>query len=152
MTMRTIVKRIRKCDSELVRSLFMRSEQPFLIASDGFFNDTKNYLLVAFRKNVPCGFLYAYLLYALNSIQPKMFLYSIDVFDNHKRTGVGSLLLHHLKRITMAKGCSEIFVLTNRSNISAMKFFDETGAVRENKDDVMFVYHSKPRTRRRNGI
>jgi ribosomal protein S18 acetylase RimI-like enzyme len=100
----------------------------------------KAVLLVAYRENVPCGFLYAYLLDSPNSVQPKMFLYSIDVFENHQRGGIGTCLIRYLKRIGKRENCSEIFVLTNRSNNAAMKLYESTGGKKDNTDDVMFVY------------
>ena len=145
--MKTTIRKIRKYDHEFVRSLFLQAGQESREASNRFFESDRNLLLVAFQNNSPCGFLYAYLLHSLNSSQPKMFLYSIDVFDNHKRRGIGARLVDRLKRISKHQNCSEIFVLTNRSNISAMNFYRKTGGRRESRDDVMFVYPSRQKKR-----
>ena len=69
-----------------------------------------------------------------------MFLYSIDVVKNYQRMGVATKLISFLKEEAFVSNCSEIFVLTNNSNEAAMKMYKATGGIRENEDDVMFVY------------
>ena len=151
--MRTVIRQIHKYENSLIKSIFLKAHGRFHSASKRFFMNRSNILLIAFHKNIPCGFLYAYLLDSLNSNHPKMFLYSIDVFDDYKRTGIGTLLVNHLKRISKKHNCSEIFVLTNKSNAAAMKFYASTNGKRENTDDVMFVYSpvSGQSSYRRNG-
>jgi ribosomal protein S18 acetylase RimI-like enzyme len=69
-----------------------------------------------------------------------MFLYSIDVFPDFQGRGVGTALIEKLKGMALARGCSEIFVLTNASNSAANRLYQKTGGIRENPDDVMYVY------------
>ena len=37
-------------------------------------------------------------------------------------------------------GCSEMFLVTNKSNLSACKCYEKSGAISESKDDVVYVY------------
>ena len=65
---------------------------------------------------------------------------SIDVFPDFQGRGVGTALIEKLKGMALARGCSEIFVLTNASNSAANRLYQKTGGIRENPDDVMYVY------------
>ena len=84
--------------------------------------------------------MYAYVLEAPHAVRPKMFLYSIDVFPRFQRRGVATALIEELKRLAAARNCSEIFVLTNENNPAANRLYQKTGGMRENPDDVMYVY------------
>jgi ribosomal protein S18 acetylase RimI-like enzyme len=137
----TIIKRTKKFDKDLVALLFTKAgEGRNLDPASGFFNDSNNILLVAYTNGIPSGFLYAYILSSLKTPYPKMFLYSIDVFENYRRKGIASNLVTELKKLANLNHCSEIFVLTNKSNEPAMNLYTKTGASVENNDDVLFVY------------
>ena len=137
------IKQIRTFDEGLVTKLFSRIGGKNIHPNHHFFEDEKNILLVAYTNAEPCGFLYGYLLESLRSKQPKLFLYSIDVIEQHRRKRVGTKLIEALKEIAREHSCHEIFVLTNRSNLAAMRLYETTGGSIENNDDVLFVYGSK---------
>jgi ribosomal protein S18 acetylase RimI-like enzyme len=137
----TIIKRISGYDKDLVALLFTKAgEGQNLDPSPGFFTDPNNILLAAYTGGTPSGFLYAYVLTGLKTPYPKILLYSIDVFKEYQRRGVGRLLITELKELARTKRCSEIFVITNRSNEAAMQLYARTGGVMESGDDVVFVY------------
>jgi len=137
----TIIKRINTYDKDLVALLFTRAgEGQNADPAPGFFTDPHNILLAAYTGGIPSGFLYAYVLSGLKTPYPKMFLYSIDVFTEYQHQGIGSRLITELKKLARTNLCSEIFVLTNKSNEAAMQLYARTGGVRENGDDVLFVY------------
>ena len=138
--METILKRITEFDKGLVAQLFQRLGEKDINPNPSFFRDIDTILLVSYTDGVPSGFLYAYALPGLETPYPKMFLYSIDVFDGFCRKGIGSKLIGDLRNLANAAGCSELFVLTNRSNEAAMDFYGKTGGKIENGDDVLFVY------------
>lgn len=97
-------------------------------------------MLVAYNNRIPVGFLYAYILSDLKTPFPKIFLYSIDVFVDFRRQNIASQLITELKNIAFNKKCSEIFVLTNKSNQPAINLYHKTGGKIANNDDVLFVY------------
>jgi ribosomal protein S18 acetylase RimI-like enzyme len=138
----TIIKRIEKFDKGLVALLFTNAgEDRNLDPAAGFFSDSNNILLVAYTNGIPSGFLYAYILSSLKTPYPKMFLYSIDVFENFRRKGIASKLITELKKLANLDHCSEIFVMTNKSNEPAMDLYTKTGGSIENNDDILFVYN-----------
>src|SRR5690349_12386803 len=138
--MSPVVKRVRKFDPALLQQLFSESGSTIISPNSQFFEDEKNLLLVAYEGSHPCGFLYGYLLAGLRVRAPKLFLYSIDVAPRYQRQGVGTLLIEELKSIARNEACSEIFVLSNKSNNAAVHLYERTGGTPENPDDVMFVY------------
>jgi len=134
------IKRIYKPDTELVIYLYRKAGMKHQVTNRRFFDKEDNILLVSFIDDIPCGFLYAYTLESINSVKPKMFLYSIDVFPEFQSKGIGTRMIEKLKDISKDKNCSEIFVFTNDSNNKAKRLYEKTGGNRENLDDVMYVY------------
>jgi len=134
------IRRIYEFDAQLIKLLFLQSGMPNSSPNEGFFGNERNVLLVSYYDGAPSGFLYGYALEALNSCQPKMFLYSIDVFPSFRKKGIGTALIEEFTKIASSLNCSKIFVLTNGSNQAAMRLYEKTGGKRENPDDVMYVY------------
>ncbi|HTK81820.1 MAG TPA: GNAT family N-acetyltransferase [Bacteroidota bacterium] len=134
------VKRVRAFDPMLLQQLFSESGSTTISPNPAFFEDRKNILLVAYEGLRPCGFLCGYLLTSLRVQSPKLFLYSIDVAPEYRRRGAGTLLISELTSIARDNSCSEIFVLSNKSNNAAVRLYERTGGRPENPDDVMFVY------------
>ena len=135
------ILRMEKLDAELIECLCKYSEMKIEKINEKFFNDKKNIIIVAFDSQNPCGFLYGYLLECFHTERPYLFLYSIDVFDGYKRKGIGGKLIEKFKEIAIKNNCSEIFVFTNDSNDAAKGLYEKIGAIRENMDDVMYVYN-----------
>jgi ribosomal protein S18 acetylase RimI-like enzyme len=137
----TVIKRISEYDKDLIALLFTKAgEGQNIDPSPGFFKDPRNILLAAYTGGIASGFLYAYVLSGLKTPYPKMFLYSIDVFIEYRRRGIAGLLIAALKKLAKANRCSEIFVMTNKSNEAAMQLYAGSGGAKENGDDVLFVY------------
>lgn len=134
------VRRMLKPDPALVQHLFERAGMESEGANPRFFADTGNILLVAFADTAACGFLWAYVLEGPHQDRPKLFLYSIDVFPEFRRQGVGIALIAELKAIAWERRCSEAFVFTEDSNVPAKALYERAGGVRENPDDVMYVF------------
>lgn len=139
--MDTKILRVEKLDKELIEDLCRLSAMNLEKLNKKFFENDHNVLLVAFTKEKPSGFLWGYQLDCFHSERPYMFLYSIDVFEAYKRQGTGKKLMEKLKEIANENSCSEIFVFTNDSNNAAKGLYESIGAIRENMDDVMYVYN-----------
>jgi GNAT superfamily N-acetyltransferase len=138
--MQVEIKRIREFDEKLIAQLFLQIGVKNIVPNRLFFKDEKNILLVAYDRSQPCGFLYAYLLDDIRRDRGKLFLYSIDVFESHRNEGVGTQLIGALKQVAEEHSCNEIFVITNKNNVAAVKLYEKTGGSAEHDDDVVFVY------------
>lgn len=135
------VRRMLKAEPELVQHLFQRSGMEPERANPRFFADKDNILLVAYADTTACGFLWAYVLEGPHQDRPKLFLYSIDVFPEFRRQGIGLALMTELGAIAAQEGCSEQFVFTNDSNGPAKALYERAGGMREHPDDVMYVFN-----------
>ncbi|NMB56855.1 GNAT family N-acetyltransferase [Candidatus Beckwithbacteria bacterium] len=135
------MQRITTFDQNLISNLFTQIGETNLNPNPKYFDNKQNILLVAYDDNELSGFLYAYLLESLDQLSGKIFLYSVDVFAKFRRQGIATQLITELKQLARNNNCSEIFVLTNQNNQAAMRLYQKTQGVRENNDDVMFVYN-----------
>ena len=70
---------------------------------------------------------------------PKMFLYSIDVFEEFRRQGIASILIQNLKEMAVSLKCREMFVPTSKNNTAAIALYTETGGKAQD-NGVTFSY------------
>lgn len=144
------VKRIIEVDQSLVNQLnqtFKKGEPDGKSGEWNLENASKfvahedNIFLLAYVDNNIAGMISAYKLQRMDDRESEMFFYEIGVNKDFRRLGVARALIEELKRITKMMGVSGMFVLTNRSNLPAMKLYESTGGVEsEEKDEVMFSY------------
>ena len=135
-----LVRRINEPNQELLKELWTQAGMRFEEVNKSFFEDYHNVLLVAYKENIPCGFVFGYILESIHSKKPLMFLYSIDVFEKFQGQGIGTMLIDELKILAIHNNCSEIFVFTTDDNMRAKKLYEKMGGKRENQTDVMYVY------------
>jgi len=138
--MPTQIERLRKIDNNTLVHLFDRANGGIAETNTHFFEDEENVFLVSRTNGNLSGFLWGYVLQSPRSSFPRMFLYSIDVFDEFRRQGVASKLIEGLKRIAREHRCCEMFVPTQKSNGAAMGLYSKTKGRIENEDDVVFKY------------
>lgn len=106
-----------------------------------FLSNSQNILLSAELDDFLVGQLIGYILDRWDKNEPMLFLYSIDVLETYQRRGIGTALIEAFRKLGRTQGCSEAFVLTNKSNVAAMQLYQSTGGKRSNPDDVvMFEY------------
>ena len=106
-----------------------------------FLSNNKNYFLSAEVENIPVGQLLGYLLDHWDGTGPMLFLYTIDVVEQHRRKGIARALINEFKKIKIEMGCSEIFVLTHESNQAAMQLYASMSGIRVAQDEAMFEFH-----------
>ena len=105
-----------------------------------FLRDNRNILIVAEANDQPVGQALGYILQGWDARAPKLFLYSVDVVESHRRRGVGRRLIESFREVGRQSGCEEMFVFTNVANQPAMRFYESLGGTRSNPDDVMFEW------------
>ncbi|MBU1627582.1 GNAT family N-acetyltransferase [bacterium] len=67
-----------------------------------------------------------------------MLLYDIEVLSEYRRAGIGTKLINELKTILIKEDYKIIWIPTNRSNVTAVEFFDKMNCVQMNEDDVFY--------------
>jgi GNAT superfamily N-acetyltransferase len=81
----------------------------------------------------PVGLGYGHVLRLLRG--DSLMLYSMDVAEAHRRRGCGSAIVEALKAFCVERKLFEMFVLTERSNLAAMRLYASTGG-RDDPPDV----------------
>ena len=137
--MTTMIARMAEFHRDVLRELLEKRGETEFRPNPDFFADSDNVMLVAYTDGLVSGFLWAYVLASPDSLHPKMFLYSIDVFGDFRRRGIASQLIAELKSIARKNKCSEIFVPARKSNNAAVALYMKSGFKAEAEDDVILV-------------
>ena len=107
-----------------------------------FINENNTYGFIAKENNIVAGFATGYLL--VHPDGRKVFYFdSIDVMPEFQNKGIGTKLMNYSREYAKKLGCYEMFLLTNKSNISACKCYEKAGGISESNDDVVYVYDFK---------
>lgn len=101
--------------------------------------DPANVLVVAEHDGELAGFAWAHWLGRLRVERRHLFVYEIEVAEGHRRRGIGRRLMTSLLAEARAER-ADAFVLTNRSNPGAVRFYTELGGTVKNGDDLLFVF------------
>jgi len=109
------------------------------VALDAYLEDPTCYLVIALQAGTPVGVLAGQVIRRAHQSQPQFLLYEMDVVESVRRQGIGRALIERYRDEAYRAGASEVWVLTNASNVAAMRLYEQNGMVRENPDDVMWV-------------
>ena len=109
---------------------------------ENFINNKSNLGFIAKYNNKIVGFSFGYILIHPNG--EKIFYFdAIDIMKDYQDKGIGTELMNYTKNYVKKIGCSEMFLVTNKSNISACKCYEKSGAVSASEDDIVYVYDFK---------
>ena len=91
----------RDLDADSAAALLTRDDVVVLAVLDG---------------GAPLGFALAYLLPRIDRPQAMMFVYELDVDEEHRRRGHGRALLEHLKLLCVEQGLMKMYISTAEDN------------------------------------
>jgi ribosomal protein S18 acetylase RimI-like enzyme len=104
-----------------------------------FLRDARHHLAVALDAGQVVGFVSA-----VDYIHPdkpaELWINEIGVVPTHRRRGIGKRLLTAMFDLARELGCTEAWVLTNRSNTAAMHLYQALGATEPDDDTVYFTF------------
>ena len=104
-----------------------------------FLNDVNTYGFIAKNANEIIGFAYGYKL-----IRPDgkidFYLHAIDITAKFQGNGYGTNLMNYIKEYIKSIGCRKMFLITNKSNISACKCYEKSGGISNTDDEIVYVY------------
>lgn len=132
------VRRLMPGDEKLLKQVILNTKSKF--SSNDFLKNDSNIFLIALFNNDIAGFIYGYRLQRPETNRSKFFIYEIEVFNKHRKKGVGTSLINFFNNIAKEHKGISTFVLTNKSNVGACKLYEKTGAVKTNTDDVLYSY------------
>lgn len=109
-------------------------------AAAEFLGDPRHHLAVAIDGGVVVGFVSAVHTVHPDDPRPEMWINEASVAATHRRRGLGRAMLEELFRVARELGCSEAWVLTERSNGAAMGLYAAAGGVEDRGEPVMFTF------------
>lgn len=122
---------------ELARSFKGESDRSVL---SQFLSSQDNYLIGAFDDDRPIGIAIAYMLPRVDKKGPMLYMHEIEIAENYRRQKIGSEIMGILRQEIAAAGFHEMFLITNKSNIAAMRLYESSGGKPVHDDDVVFVF------------
>jgi len=108
--------------------------------AERFLSDDDNCLIAATLDDEVVGFALGYLMSRVDSDQPMMMLYEIDVREDHRRKGIGSALIKKMLEVCKARNVMKLFVGTGISNEPAKALYSSTGGKQMEGAGVGFEY------------
>ena len=104
-----------------------------------FLNDDNSYGFIVRNEKQIIGFAYGYILIRPDGKQD-FYLHAIDIMDEFQGKGYGTELMKFIKEYIKKIGCRKMFLITNKSNISACKCYEKAGGINKANDDIVYVY------------
>ena len=107
-----------------------------------FIENDNSYGFIAKENNKIIAFATGFVLIHPN--EEKVFYFdTIDVMNDYQGEGIGTKLMIYTRNYAKSIGCSEMFLVTNKSNISACRCYEKSGGKSEASDDIVYVYDFK---------
>jgi ribosomal protein S18 acetylase RimI-like enzyme len=107
--------------------------------TDAFLNDPRHHLAVAVDNKVVVGFVSAVHYIHPDKPRPELWINEVGVAPTYRGRGLGKRLLRSILDAARRIGCTEAWVLTERSNIAAVRLYSSSGATQPS-DQVMFTF------------
>jgi ribosomal protein S18 acetylase RimI-like enzyme len=120
----TTIRRLGPGDEEVVRELAEGEPQTALLA------DEATIFLAAFHGDEPVGFVFGYALPRRHGAPLILFVYELDVSEEHRRQGIGARLMNELGALARVRGIHDGFVLTEPGNEPANALYRSLGGER----------------------
>lgn len=105
-----------------------------------FLNDSQHHIAVALHDDEVVGMATG-VVYFHPDKQPELWLNEIGVAADFQRRGIGRRLLQLLFEVGREHGCREAWILTDRGNQRAMRFYESLAGVSEPEDAIMYSFN-----------
>ena len=109
---------------------------------EDFIENKNNYGFIAKLNNKIVGFAFGYIL--LKPDWRKIFyLDAIDIMPEYQGKGYGTGLISFARDYAKSIECNKMYLITNKSNISACKCYEKAGGRNKADDEIVYVYNFK---------
>ena len=108
-------------------------------ATAAFLRDPLHHMFVAIEDGFVVGFVSAVHYFHPDKPRPELWINEVSVAPSHQRRGVGKRLMRSMLDAARLLGCSEAWVLTDRSNAAAMQLYSSSGGIKPT-DSLMFTF------------
>ena len=105
-----------------------------------FLKDPRHHLVVAIDQAQVVGFISA--VHYVHPVKPnsELWINEVGVAPTHHGQGIGKAMMKSLLNLARELNCSEAWVLTERTNLAAMKLYASAGGQEAPIDTVMFNF------------
>lgn len=104
-----------------------------------FIKDKNAYGFIIKDENEIIGFAYGYVLLRPDG-RKDFYMHAIDVIEQYQGNGYGTKLMVFIKNYIKTIECRKMFLITNKSNISASKCYKKAGGINNAADEIVYVY------------
>lgn len=104
-----------------------------------FLTERNAFGYVAKEKNAIVGFAYGYVLVKPDG-RKDFYLHAIDIMEGYQKHGYGTELMKYIDTHSKSIGCGKLFLITNKSNVSACRCYEKAGGISKAADDIVYVY------------
>jgi aminoglycoside 6'-N-acetyltransferase I len=108
------------------------------VASKEFLADARHHITVAIDAGVVVGLVSAVHYVHPDKPRPELWVNEVCVAPTHHRRGIGRALMSAMLGVARRLGCSEAWVLTDRTNGPAMSLYESVGGVQPANAPVLF--------------
>jgi GNAT superfamily N-acetyltransferase len=112
--------------------------------SSEFLGDPRHHLAVVIEAGLVVGFASA-VHYVHPDKSPELWVNEVGVAPTHRNRGLGKKLMRALFQVGRELGCCQAWVLTGRSNPSAMRLYASVGGIEASDEQVMFTFRLNER-------
>ncbi len=105
-----------------------------------FLKDPRHHLVVAIDQAQVVGFISAVHYVHPDKPNPELWINEVGVAPTHHGQGIGKAMMKSLLNLARELNCSEAWVLTERTNLPAMKLYASTGGQEAPINAVMFNF------------
>ena len=104
-----------------------------------FINNKNSYGFIAKLDNKIIGFATAYMLLKPDG-RKVLYLDTIDVMLEYQGKGYGTELISFARDYAKTIDCYKMYLITNKSNVSACKCYEKAGGINKADDEIVYVY------------
>ncbi len=104
-----------------------------------FIDDKNNFGFIAKTDNKIVGFAFGYILLYPDG-RKVFYLHAIDVMPEYQGKGYGTGLISFSRDYAKTIKCFKMYLITNKSNISACKCYEKAGGINKADDEIVYVY------------
>ena len=104
-----------------------------------FLEEKNTFGYIAKENDIIVGFAFGYVLVKPNGIKD-FYLHAIDIMESHQKHGYGTELMKYICVHCKSIGCRKLFLITNKSNLSACRCYEKAGAISTATDDIVYAY------------
>ena len=105
-----------------------------------FINNKNSYGFIAELDNKIIGFATAYMLLKPDG-RRVLYLDTIDVMLEYQGKGYGTELISFARDYAKTIDCYKMYLITNKSNVSACKCYEKAGGINKVDDEIVYVYN-----------